>query len=89
MHEDLLYQAAEGDPADHQDVRQRMKHTKTGYFTGLLLKHYCSAILRNYTKRSTLPERRQRVHTYFLTGAPFSTTLTLWTLGAHFLLEIL
>lgn len=56
--------------------------------TGLLQKTMLIRIL-HYTKRSTLPERRQRVHTYFLTGAPFSTTLTRCTLGAHFLLEIL
>ncbi len=39
MYEDLLHQTAADHPRDHQDVREEMKHKKTGYSTGLLLKH--------------------------------------------------
>ena len=43
----------------------------------------------DYSARSTLPLRRQRVQTYFLGGVPFSITLTRWTLGAQILLDVL
>ncbi len=46
---------------------------------------YC----KNQTERCTSPERRQRVHTYFLATVPFSITFTLCTLGAHFLFVLL
>ena len=45
MYEDLLRQAAEADPWDPQNVCEKMKHKKTGFPTGLLLKQYCSAII--------------------------------------------
>ena len=36
-----------------------------------------------YTLRSTLPERRQRVHTFIFLGAPFTNTCTVCMLGAQ------
>ena len=41
----------------------------------------------NQTALVTLPERRQRVQAYTLLGAPFTTALTLLTLGFHVLFE--
>lgn len=32
MYEDLLHQTAAADPRDHKDVRQEMKHKKTGVY---------------------------------------------------------
>jgi len=41
----------------------------------------------NQTALVTLPERRQRVQAYTLLGVPFTTALTLLTLGFHVLFE--
>lgn len=43
----------------------------------------------SYTERSTLPDRRHLVQTYFLVGVPSSTTLTRWTFGAQILFDFL
>lgn len=75
---------------ENERRRDKLYNKKTPSFVGrLTLICYIYITDRNYA-RSTLPERRQRVQTYWSSTPPVGVlTLTFWTLGAQLRLVFL